>query len=91
METDYVNEDCLMVAKIRERLALNTQRPHRFRLGMFYLKKLNEVECKEKYRVEVSNRFAALGVLVTKREIISSLERIKENIFFSVKECICKI
>jgi uncharacterized metal-binding protein YceD (DUF177 family) len=30
----------------------------------FNLKKLNEVERKQKYRVEVSNRFAALEDLV---------------------------
>jgi hypothetical protein len=29
-------------------------------MEMFYLKKLNEVEGIEQYRVEVSNRFAAL-------------------------------
>jgi hypothetical protein len=26
----------------------------------FNLKKLNEIECKEQYRVEISNRFTAL-------------------------------
>jgi hypothetical protein len=35
----------------------------------FNLKKLNEVEGKEKYRVEVSNRFAALEDLVAEVEI----------------------
>jgi hypothetical protein len=49
-----------VVAKIRERLAVNKQGSHKFHMEGFNLKKLNEVEGKEKYRVEVSNRFAAL-------------------------------
>jgi hypothetical protein len=49
------------VAKVRERLALNKQRLHRFLMERFNLKKLNEVEGKQKYCAEVSNRFAALG------------------------------
>jgi hypothetical protein len=48
------------VAKIRERLAVNKQGSHKFHMDRFILKKLNEVEGKEKYCVEVSNRFAAL-------------------------------
>jgi hypothetical protein len=50
----------LMVAKVKERLAMNKQRSHRFQRERFDLKKLNEVERKEQYRVEVSNRFDAL-------------------------------
>jgi hypothetical protein len=38
---------------------VNKQGPHKFQMERFNLKKLNEVEGKEKYRVEVSNRFAA--------------------------------
>jgi hypothetical protein len=55
-DTDY----CLVVAKIRERIAVNKQGSHKFHMERFNLKKLNEVEGKEKYRVEVSHRFAAL-------------------------------
>jgi hypothetical protein len=44
-----------VVAKVRDRLAVNDQRSHRFHMERFNLKKLNEVMCKEKYRVEVSN------------------------------------
>jgi hypothetical protein len=47
------------VAKLRERLAVNKQRSHRFHMERFNLK-LNKVESKEQYCVEVSNRFAAL-------------------------------
>jgi hypothetical protein len=48
------------VAKIRERIAVNKQGSHTFRTERFNLKKLNKVEGKEKYHVEVSNRLEAL-------------------------------
>jgi hypothetical protein len=49
----------LVVVKVKERLAVNKQRSHRFHMERFNLKKLNEVEGKEQFRVKVSNRFAA--------------------------------
>jgi hypothetical protein len=39
------------VAKVRERLAVNKQRSHRFNMERFNLKKLNDVEGKEQIRV----------------------------------------
>jgi hypothetical protein len=48
----------LVVAKVRESLAVNKQRSQRFHMKRFNLKKLKEVECKEKYHIEASNRFA---------------------------------
>jgi hypothetical protein len=52
----------------------------------FNLKKLNEVECKEQYHVEVSYRFATLEDLDTEVEINSALETIRENIKIPAKE-----
>jgi hypothetical protein len=52
----------------------------------FNLKKLNDVEGKEKFRVEVSNRFAALEDLDTEVEINSAWETIRENMKISAKE-----
>jgi hypothetical protein len=46
------------VAIIRERIAPNKQGSHKFHMERFNLKKFNEIEGKEKYCVEVSNRFA---------------------------------
>jgi hypothetical protein len=43
----------LVVAKVRERLAVNRERSHRFHMEKFNLKKLKEVEDKEQYHVEV--------------------------------------
>jgi hypothetical protein len=53
---------------------------------MFTLKKLNEVEGREKYSVEISNRFAALEDLDSEVEINSAWEMIRVNIKISAKE-----
>jgi hypothetical protein len=75
-----------MVAKVRERLAMNKQRSQRFDMERFNLKKLNDVECREQFRVEVSNRFAALEDLDAEVEVNSAWETIRKNIKISAKE-----
>jgi hypothetical protein len=57
---DCDSDHYLVVGNFRERIAVNKQRSHRFHTERFNLKKLNYVEGKEQFRVEVSNRFAAL-------------------------------
>jgi hypothetical protein len=59
----------VVVPKVRERLAVNKQRSQRFHMERFNLKKLKEVEGKEQFCVEVSNRFAALEDLDAEVEI----------------------
>jgi hypothetical protein len=73
-----------VVANIRERLAVNKQGSHKFHMERFNLKNLNNIEVKEKYHVEVSNRFAALEDLEAGIEI-SSLGN-NYNIRISAKE-----
>jgi hypothetical protein len=75
-----------VVAKIRERLAVNKQGSYKFCMERFNLKKLNEVEGKEKYCVEVSNRFAALEDLDTEVEINTIWGANRENIKILAKE-----
>jgi uncharacterized metal-binding protein YceD (DUF177 family) len=58
-----------VLSEVKERLAVNKERSHRFLTERFNLKKLNEVESKEQYHVEVSNRFAALEDLNAEVEI----------------------
>jgi hypothetical protein len=52
----------------------------------FSLKKLNEVEGKEQYCVEISNRFAALENLDTEMDVNKAWETSRENINISAKE-----
>jgi hypothetical protein len=75
-----------VVAKIRERIAVNKQGLHKFHMQRFNLKKLNEVEGKEKYHSEASNKFAALEDLDAEVEINTIWEMIRENINISVIE-----
>lgn len=59
-----------------------------FHMGKFSLKKLNEVEAKEQYCVDISNRFAALDNLGTEVDLNKAWELIKQNIrkHFSQKQ-----
>jgi hypothetical protein len=75
-----------VVAKVRERLAVNKQRAHRFHMEGFNLKMLNEVEGKERYRIEISNRFAALENLDELVEVYSSWETIRKHIKITAKK-----
>jgi hypothetical protein len=52
----------------------------------FNLRKLNEVEGKEQYHVEISNSFAALKNLHTEVDVNRALETITANIKTSAKE-----
>jgi len=57
-----------------------------FDLERFDLRKLDDVEVKEKYQVEISNRFAALENLDESLDINSAWENIRENIKISANE-----
>jgi hypothetical protein len=54
----------------------------------FSLKKLNEVESKEKYRVEVSDRFAALEDLDAKVGINNSKVKLSHNRPLRIPYCL---
>jgi hypothetical protein len=78
----------LVVAKVRERLAMSKQTMHRVHMERFHHKKLNEVEGKVQYHVEISNSFTALENLDTKVDINRAWETIRENIKISAKDSI---
>jgi hypothetical protein len=73
-------------AKVRERLAVNKQRSQKFDMERFNLKKLNDVEGKEQFRVEVSNRFAALEEVDIEVYINIAWKMSRENIKILAKE-----
>ena len=50
----------LMVAKVRERLAVRKQAALKSDRGRFNLRKLNDLEVRKQYQIEITNRFAAL-------------------------------
>ena len=52
-----------MVAKVRERLAVSKQVAQKFDMERFNLRKLNELEVRKQYQIEIMNRFTALDNL----------------------------
>ena len=49
-----------MVAKVRERLAVNKQAEEKCDGERFNLRKLNELEVRKQYQIEITSRFATL-------------------------------
>ncbi|PNF44043.1 hypothetical protein B7P43_G16217, partial [Cryptotermes secundus] len=76
----------IVSAVTRAEFVSDTSKTHRLHMERFNLKKLNEVEGKEQYRVEVSNRFAALENLDTEVDVNKTWETIRENKRISAKE-----
>ena len=50
----------LVVAKVRERLAVCKLEAQKFDVERLNLRKLSELEVRKQYQIKVSNRFAAL-------------------------------
>ena len=71
---------------MRERLAVSNQAAQKFDGERFNLRKLNELEVKEKYQIEITKRFAALENLIVDKNVNRAWENIKENIKTSAKE-----
>jgi hypothetical protein len=74
------------VAKLRERLSISKRARQKFDLKTFDPTKVDDVEVKEKYQVEISNRFAALESLYGSFDINNAWEIIRENIKTSDKD-----
>ena len=50
----------LVMAKVRERLAVRKKGAQKSERGRFNLRKLNDLEVRKQYQIEITNRFAAL-------------------------------
>jgi len=86
-----VSGDChtdhyLLVAKVREKLAVNKIEAQQFDGEIFNLRKLNELEVRKQYQIEISNRFATLENLSDSEDINRAWENIKETIKISAKD-----
>jgi len=85
-EADCDTDHHLVIAKVRERLAVGNQAAQRFDRQTFNLRKLNEPEVREQYQIEITNRFAVLENLNDNEDVDRTWESIKENIQTSAKE-----
>jgi hypothetical protein len=83
---DCDTDHYLVVEKLRERISVSKRARQNSDLERFDLKNVNDVEVKEKYQVEISNRFAALESLDESFDINNAWESIRENIKTSAKE-----
>jgi hypothetical protein len=83
---DFYTDHYLVVENVREGLEVNKQRKQSFHTERFNLKKLNEVDGNEQYRVEISKWFAASEDVDSGVEINSAWETITEYINISAKE-----
>ena len=63
-DTDYH-----LMAKVRERLAVSKQEVKKFDGESFNLEKLNELEVRKQYQIEIKNKFAALENLSDDEDI----------------------
>jgi hypothetical protein len=74
------------VAKLRERISVSKRATKKSDVDRFDVKKLDDVEVKEKYRVKVSNRFATLETLDESFDINNAWKSIRENINTSAED-----
>jgi len=66
---DYDTNPYLVVAEVRERLAVSKQAAQKFDGERFNLRNLNELEVRKQYQSEITNRFAALDKLSDSKDI----------------------
>jgi hypothetical protein len=76
---DCDTDQHLVVANVRDRLEVSKQTAHRVHMERLNLNKLNEVQGKEQYRVEISNRFATLENLGAEADIDRAWETLKRE------------
>ena len=83
---DCDSDHYLVVAKVRERLAVSKHAAQELDGESFNLRKPKDMEVKKQYQIEITNRFAALGNISDDGDINRAWENIKENIKTSAKE-----
>jgi hypothetical protein len=90
----FRRDDCdtdhyLVVAKVRELLAVRKQEALMFDGEKFNLRKLDDLEVRKQYRIEIRNRCAALENVSDDEDINMAWQSIKQNIKTSAKESLC--
>jgi hypothetical protein len=76
----------LVVAKVRERLAVSKRAAQKINTERFNVKKLDEGDVKEWYQVTIRNRSAALENLEDSGDINGEWNNIRDNIKILAEE-----
>jgi hypothetical protein len=83
---DCDTDHYLVVAKVRERLAVSKRAAQKIYTERFNVKKLNEWDVKEEYQVTIRNKFAALENLDDREDINRAWDNIREHQNFGPRE-----
>ena len=83
---DCDTDHYLVVTEVRERLSVSKQAAQKLDGERFNLKKLNKLQFRKQYRIEITNRVTALENLSGGENINGAWENIKENIKTSAKK-----
>ena len=83
---DCDSDHYLVLAKVRERLAVSKQATQKFDGEGFNLRKLNELEVRKQYQIEITNSFVSVENLGDDEDINRAWGNIKENIKSSARE-----
>jgi hypothetical protein len=78
----------LVVAKVRERPAVSKRAAEKFHVQRFNFCKLNELEVRKQYQIEITGRFEALHILNDSEDINRAWENIQEDFNNSAKDSI---
>jgi uncharacterized FlaG/YvyC family protein len=67
-------------------LVVSKQAAQKFEVGILKVRKLNELEVREQYRIKISKRFAGLENLNDSEDINRALKKFKQNIKISPED-----
>jgi hypothetical protein len=77
---DYDTDHYLVVAKVRERLAISKQAAQTFDVERLNLRKINQLEAMKQYQTKISDRYEAFENLNYTEDINGTWENNKETI-----------
>jgi hypothetical protein len=83
---DCDTDHYLVLAKVRERLAVSKRHAQDIVIEKFNLKNLKGGDVKEQYQITIGNKFTALGILEDNADVNGVWDNIRQNINISAKE-----
>jgi hypothetical protein len=83
---DCDTDHYLVVAKMRERLAMSKRAAHKIDTERFNVKKLNEGNVKEQYQITTRKKSATLENIENNGDINRAWDHIRQNIKISAQE-----